>query len=75
MTDRNASPMPFLITADKAADIIARGLARNKPRITFPWQWVVIARLVSNLPGFITDRLNKPWGVPRLEQLPEDSPS
>lgn len=67
LTDRNSSKMPFLISAEKAAAIIARGLARNKPRITFPWQMVLIARLAINLPGFLVDRINKPWGVPRLE--------
>ena len=67
LTNRNSSKMPFLISAEKAAAIIARGLARNKPRITFPWQMVLIARLAINLPGFLVDRINKPWGVPRLE--------
>ena len=67
ITSRNTSPMPFLISAEKAAAIIAKGLARNKARITFPWQMVLVTRLVINLPGFILDRINKPWGVPRLE--------
>jgi len=71
LTDRNASPMPFLIDADKAAKIIARGLARNKARITFPWQMVLITRLAINLPAFLADRLNKPWGVPKLEDSTE----
>lgn len=70
LTSRNTSYMPFLISADKAADIIARGLARNKARITFPWQMVLLTRLAVNLPGFLEDRLNKPWGVPRLEDQP-----
>ena len=58
---------PFMIPADRSADIIARGLARNKARITFPWQMMLIARLCINLPAFIVDRINQPWGVPRLE--------
>ena len=70
-TDRNSSPMPFLISAEKAAAIIARGLAKNKPRITFPWQMVLLTRLAINLPGLLADRLNQPWGVPRLEDQPE----
>ena len=61
------SGMPFQIEADKAAKIIARGLAKDKARITFPWQVTLIARLVINLPGFLLDRINQPWGVPRLE--------
>jgi len=67
LTRGNTSPMPFVMPADKAAAIIAKGLARNKGRITFPWQMVLITRLVLNLPGFLSDRLNQPWGVPRLE--------
>lgn len=60
-------PMPFMLPADVAADIIARGLARDKGRITFPWQVMVLARLAINLPYWLLDRLNQPWGVPRLE--------
>ena len=67
LTARNKSHMPFLMSADKAARIIAKGLARDKARITFPWQMVLITRLAINLPAFLVDRLNKPWGVPRLE--------
>ncbi len=62
-----AGRMPFMLQPERAARIIARGLARNKGRITFPWQMVLLARLVINLPGFVLDRLNQPWGVPRLE--------
>ena len=67
LTSRNSSHMPFLMSSDKAAAIIAKGLARNRARITFPWQMVAIARVCINLPGFIVDRINKPWAVPRLE--------
>lgn len=67
LTSRNKSAMPFLLPADKAAAIIASGLAKDKARITFPWQMKLIARVVINLPNFIVDRINKPWGVPRLE--------
>ncbi len=70
LTSRNKSRMPFLISAEKAAAIIAKGLARNQARITFPWQMVLLTRLAINLPGFIVDRINKPWGVPRLEDQP-----
>jgi short-subunit dehydrogenase len=67
LTAQNTSTMPFLMAAEQAADIIARGLCRNKPRITFPWQMIIITRVAINLPGFLADRLNKPWGVPKLE--------
>jgi short-subunit dehydrogenase len=55
ITDRNDFPMPFLMQADRAARIIARGLARNKGRITFPWPMVIAARLLVNLPMWAID--------------------
>ena len=67
LTSHNTSPMPFVMPAEKAARIIARGLARNKARITFPWQMTILARLLINMPNILIDRLNKPWGAPRLE--------
>jgi short-subunit dehydrogenase len=70
LTDKNTSKMPFLIPAEKAAEIIASGLAKNKGRITFPWQMKLITALASNLPGFLVDRINRPWGVPQLEDDP-----
>lgn len=59
--------MPFIMPADKAAAVVARGLANNRARITFPWQRVVLGRLAINLPQFMVDRLNWPRGVPRLD--------
>jgi len=50
MTARNRFPMPFLWSADKAAQVIARRLARNRGIITFPWpMWLALATL-SRLP-------------------------
>ncbi len=59
--------VPFIIKADKAAAIIARGLARGKGRISFPWQVVLLGRIAINLPYWLIDKLNKPWGAPKLE--------
>ena len=39
MTAQNTSTMPFLISAEKAAQVIARGLARDKARITSRGKW------------------------------------
>ena len=69
LTSKMRSRLPFIISAEKAADIIVRGLARNKARITFPWQMVLLARLAINLPAFITDRINKPWGTVKYEDV------
>lgn len=54
MTDVNGFPMPFLMSAEKAAYIIRRGLEQNKPRIAFPWPMATIVGLLAMLPpGFV----------------------
>jgi short-subunit dehydrogenase len=55
MTAANDFPMPFFMTAERAARIIASGLARNRGRITFPWQMVIAARVLANLPMWALD--------------------
>ena len=57
ITDRNTCPMPFFMEADKAARIIARGLARNKGLITFPWQMRLIMWLAASLPECISEKI------------------
>jgi len=60
MTAKNRFRMPFLMTADKAATIIQKGLAKNKPRITFPWPMAAIAWLLAALPpGWVDGLLSK----------------
>lgn len=51
LTARNKFPMPFIIDADKAARMIADGLAAEKTEIVFPLPMMVMmkaARLVPN---------------------------
>lgn len=50
MTAVNDFSMPFLMDTPRAALIIARGLARNKGRICFPWQAYLVTRLFCALP-------------------------
>jgi len=50
ITDANDFPMPFLMPAAKAAEIIADGLYRRKKTIAFPWQMVWMMRLLTALP-------------------------
>ena len=57
MTDRNDFPMPFLMDVDRAAAIVARGLARGAARIVFPWRLYAILRIVAALPEPLLDRL------------------
>jgi short-subunit dehydrogenase len=55
MTDVNDFPMPFLMSAEKCAAIIKKGLAKNRPRIAFPCPLYFIMWLAALLPCKITD--------------------
>jgi short-subunit dehydrogenase len=57
ITAGNRFPMPMIMKADKAAAIIKRGLAKNRPRIAFPLTIYFIAWLLGSLPPGWTDRL------------------
>lgn len=61
--------LPFVMPVENAAETIVKGLAADKPTVTFPWQMRILARIAANQPGFLADRLNQPWGVPRYEDL------
>ncbi|PZO81402.1 MAG: short-chain dehydrogenase, partial [Micavibrio aeruginosavorus] len=50
MTDANDFPMPFLMDAELAADIIVRGIAANKGRIAFPFPVHIMSWFLSILP-------------------------
>ncbi len=63
MTAKNQFPMPFLMDADRAATIIADGLARDKARIAFPWPTAFLTWLFAALPPAWTD--------PLLSRLPK----
>ncbi len=55
ITEKNTFKMPFLMTAEKAAGIIADRLAHRKTTIAFPWQMVWMMRLLTALPGPLFD--------------------
>ncbi len=57
MTDINPYPMPFLMDADKAARVIARGLAQGKTRIAFPLRLYLPLWWLSCLPVRLTNLL------------------
>lgn len=57
MTAANRFPMPFLMPPDRAAGIIARGIARNRARIAFPFPTYAGAWLLGVLPPGLTDPL------------------
>lgn len=57
MTAVNDFPMPFLMEADRAAEIILRGLRKNKTVIGFPWPMYWMVSFLSILPPALTVRL------------------
>ncbi len=63
LTDANTFKMPFIMSAEKAANIIARGLTRKKALIVFPKQMAFLIWLAGLLPQsclvWILDHLPK----------------
>ncbi len=57
MTEQNDFPMPFMVDAEDAAEIITRGISRGKKEISFPWQLILPIKLINILPSFLYDRL------------------
>lgn len=50
LTDQNEFKMPFLMSAEKAADIIFKGLEKKKYDITFPLAMSIIFKTLKILP-------------------------
>lgn len=57
MTASNDFRMPMLMSAERSAQIIIRGLARDRGRIAFPWPMYLATRLLAALPDFLIDPL------------------
>lgn len=57
LTMKNKFPMPFLMSPEKAARIIARGIARKNRHIAFPLPMVFAMRLAQVLPARLFDFL------------------
>jgi short-subunit dehydrogenase len=50
MSEAYPGPTPFLISAQRAAAIIQRGLARNRARIAFPFPLTLVMSILALLP-------------------------
>lgn len=57
MTASNNFHMPMLMPAARSAEIIVRGLARDRGRIAFPWPMYLATRLIAAVPDFLVDPL------------------
>ncbi|TLP42392.1 SDR family NAD(P)-dependent oxidoreductase [Cohaesibacter sp. CAU 1516] len=60
-TDGHRGALPGLVTADKAAEIIQRGLARKKRRISFPLSIALLVWLGNLLPTPLRRLALKPY--------------
>jgi short-subunit dehydrogenase len=59
LTGLNDFPMPFFMTAERAANIIVLGLQKNRARIAFPWPMVFGVWLLAALPAGISDLISR----------------
>ena len=57
LTDKNDFPMPFMISAERAAHQIIHSLAAKKARIAFPKRLYFPLRVLEFLPLWISDPL------------------
>ncbi|MCL2871458.1 MAG: SDR family oxidoreductase [Betaproteobacteria bacterium] len=57
MTAGNPYPMPFLISAPKAADKMVRAIARRRSRYVFPWPMMLVGKLLRVLPNVVYDTM------------------
>ena len=57
MTKANDFPMPMKMSAEKAASIIANGLAKNKGRICFPLPMHFMSWLIGILPDALAQKI------------------
>jgi short-subunit dehydrogenase len=57
MTDKNEFYMPFLMEVDKAADIILKGIKKEKTVIQFPFPIVLGSKILGIIPNKLYDFL------------------
>lgn len=62
LTDKNNFPMPFLVSAEKSADIIFKGIIKKKLIIEFPWQLIWILKILHILPYGLQNIILKQLG-------------
>jgi len=55
ITDKNTCPMPFFMSAEKAAEIIAQRIDKNIGLIAFPWPMRLATWFLSVLPNRLSD--------------------
>ena len=57
LTQKNRFSMPFLMTVERAAEVMADGIIARRRQVNLPWRMVVMMTLIRWLPDAIYDRL------------------
>lgn len=57
LTAVNPYPMPFLLSAERAASIIIRAIDSGRHQLVLPWQMAIVFRLLRMLPNRAYDKL------------------
>ena len=57
MTEKGLYPKPFLLSPEKAAAIIIRGIKKDKTRIEFPLPIALASKVLKVMPGFMYERI------------------
>lgn len=71
MTARNKFPMPFLMDAAAAAEIICESVAEGKTVVRFPWQLALAMKVVRYVPSVFYQRIGSAF-MNRLTQKSRD---
>jgi short-subunit dehydrogenase len=58
MTDQNKFKMPLLMEPEKAAEIILKGIKKEKRIIQFPLPIVIMSKIISILPEWIFEKFD-----------------
>ena len=71
MTEMHSGPTPFLVSKERAAKIIRKGLDRKTPYISFPIPLVLLAHLNNLLPVRLSDWFNSAFRA-KIENIDDD---
>jgi short-subunit dehydrogenase len=71
MMDQESGAKPFAMTAKAAADLIARGLQRNRPIIAFPFLFALITRIGGLLPDTVRRWTMRPYRFSVTARTPQ----
>ena len=67
MTEKNKYPMPFIMSAGRAASIIAGGIESRRRTVEFPLPMSLVMRTARLLPAFVWERLAAPYSKRKVQ--------